>query len=160
MTPTAQKNKALKDKITSARRMSRDLVVWIRDIVANYRIGHQAADPDSKAILDSTLKRDYVKAAKDVTTLDIREYKAGFEVLYNTEPVLNTASKKIALDLSSLFGAHLIEVTPEITKTASKWVQRVSALAVQEQWSQKQADAALFNYLKSQRLVIATTESN
>ncbi len=161
MTPAAQANRALKNKITAEKWYRRNLARWIAEIVKGYRIGQTTVDPDSVPVLHDVLRAGYNRTIKDVTGVDIREFKAGglgVAIVGGTDALLNTASRNIAAIMSGEYLARLDTVTPEINKTASKWLQRVSALAVQEQWSQRQADAALFNYLKSQRLVIALTE--
>jgi len=162
MTPAAQANRALKNKITSERWYRKNLARWIAEVVSNYRIGQTVVDPDSVPVLHDVLRTGYNKAIKDLTTIDIREFKAGglgVAIVGGTDELLNTASRNISAVMLGEYQLRLGTITPEISKTASKHIQRVSALAVTEQWSQRQADAALFNYLKSQRLVIALTES-
>lgn len=151
---TQQKIKATHDKRRGQVRLQRSLVPWIKEIVTNYRIGDIITTPTAIPILSGTLRTNYISMSTDVLTFDIREHK---QIDDDTNKLI---FESIALQLEQQFVNREPRVTRSVSSTANKSTARTTQLAIANEWTQKEADTALTNYLKNQRLTIAVTESN
>lgn len=141
---TMQKKKS-ETSITSA------LGAWIKEIVTNYRIGDAAVNRESSALYAQIMKMQYVKTVNAVLGIDVREWKQ--------EEVTDEIYRRISVIITDKMARKLIDGTAWTTDTASKWASRVTQLAIVNNWTEAEADAALRNYLKSQRLTIATSDA-
>jgi len=150
---STQQTRATINKKRSEKRITNKLAAWIQDIVANYRIGDTTVSETSVPILTTSLRTSYTQAGKDVLRFDIREYKQANDELKDE---IYTA---IARKLDPMYNQRTDRAVPQITKTSSKLTARTTELAVENQMSDREAKITLLNYLKSQRLMIARTES-
>lgn len=149
----SQKTRATLNKKKSERRIVIKLTPWIQDIVANYRIGDVTASESSVPILKGALKSSFYQAGKDVMTFDVREFKQANNEL--RDEIYRDISRK----LDAQYEIKSTSSTFQSSRTASKLTARTTQLAIENEWTQREADIALGNYLKGQRLTIASTNS-
>ncbi len=150
---TRQMTKANKDKRRSQERFKRLLRPWAREIVANYRLGDTSTTPGAKLEMQRALNIGYRAAAKDVLTIDIREYKQ------DEESFFTRVMRSIARRIDRLFSTRSDSQSTGITNTTNKIVARTSMVALEEQQTIRQARTALLRRLRSQAQRIAVTES-
>lgn len=144
-----QVQRATKNKIEGERRMFRALSAWAQDITANYRIGDDTQD--STGLLLQTLKQQYIKTVNKTLGIDTREYK---EVNY-----IDEALRRVSVVMTDKMTNRLPNSSTQINQTTNGLVKRVTDYAIVDNMTQREADIMLSNYLRSQRLTIATTET-
>lgn len=145
---------ATQNKKRSQDRLIRLLAEWVREIVSSYRPGDTRVTPESVDILKQSLRKNYLATTKDVYGFDIRQYKQF------TEPEIDeVVFTGISTATNTIFTKHLDDVAPYISQTASKLVEKTSAVYLAEELTPRQAQIVLTNHLSNQRLTIAVTES-
>jgi len=152
MTKTRQISMAARVKALTERRFIRSMGEWINELVSAYRIGAAVPSSDARDVLYNILRKEHLRASDAVLGFDVRAYKVD-------DDLYSEVARGISLVIIDEVIQRAQQSTDEITRTATKWIQRVSELAAQESWTPLQADVALTNYLKSQRVVVAMTES-
>ena len=153
MTPSLQKTTANRWKLRAERRLKTALRPWTVDISSSYRIGDTDV-PSGTAIDTMTiLRRSQYATFKDVTKIDIREYKQ------DEETILEFVNRNISQIISEAQFVHNETSVRSIVDTVAKYIRRVSQLAITNNWTQRESRVALANYLRGQTLRIAMTEA-
>ena len=145
-----QVQRAMKNKIDGERRMFRALSAWAQDITANYRIGNDTQD--STGLLLQTLKQQYIKTVNHTLGIDTREYK-------NDVNYIDEGLRRVSVVMTDKMTNRLLNSSAQINQTTNGLVKRVTDYAIADNMTQREADVMLSNYLRSQRLTIATTET-
>lgn len=143
---------ATQAKAQSVRAFQSLLNPYVRELVTSYQIGQNTINSDAKAELTRALRLGYIKAINSIVKTDIRQYKA-------SDDLTNEVYTAVGAALNEVVVVRATSQTDKISRTSEKWVTRTSQLAIDNGWSQAEAKAALTNYLRSQKLVISTTES-
>lgn len=149
-----QRSAALTAKLAGELRLSRMLVDYVNDVVRSYRIGQSTISEDSITVLSEILKKANYITCKSVLGFDLREYKQEPD-----ENILESIYSAIALKMFDLSIQHQNKSLVSIVSTTTDHISKVSNLAAPEQWSPREAKAALRNYVNNQRLTIAVTET-
>jgi hypothetical protein len=149
---SAQIARALKAKVYGENVLRKSLSPLMIDIVKSYRVGDTAIHSDAKSELKTILRDGYVKAANETLGIDYREYKAVNQIL---TPTYQAVSRAVDQALSTRAG----EQAEYIASTISKWINKTSIATMGMGWTDKEASSALSHYLNSQRLLVASTET-
>lgn len=149
MTAAQQVTTSSQKKFKSEKRFKNLLIPYIREIVNSYRIGQTNIGSDAVDELTRAMRIGHVATANDVYNFDYRRFKTVEDEVY----------KSIALQTSDAIVNRVQTRSPDIIRTSEKWVKRTSSLAIANEWTQREADAALRNYLTGQRVTIAISEA-
>lgn len=153
-TPALQKSRATVKKRRAQVRFQRNLTPWIKKIINDYSIGDRIGTRDATIILQIALRDGYTAGARDTLTFDINEFKQ-----LGDDDITVAIFKAIATQLNVMFVNRETRVARSVTSTSDKHVSRITELAIANEWTERQAKATLANTLKSQRLIIAVSES-
>lgn len=153
VTPQMQQLTAKRNKLASEIRLNRLLLPWKQEIVKGYRLGMETADTEALPILIQALRTNYILTAKDVLSVDIRQYKQ------EEETPDQTALKSISGTLFLMYSARVSAVSRSVTNTAGNWVKRTSIVASEQGLNEYEAQLVLNNYITGQANTLIITES-
>jgi hypothetical protein len=123
------------------------------EISAEYRIGNQDIDDDAISDLAIIFRRFQAATAKQIVKFDIREIKQ------ENQELLNAIQRRIAQNISNVQVPHNRTSIGSIFRTLTRLIQRVTGLAIAEQWTEREATVALNNYLAGEMIRISSTEA-
>ena len=153
MTRAEQVQAANKAKAVGVRAFYNTLRPYFQEVITSYRIGNETINDDAKDELRRGLRQGYLKTASALLHFDPRQYKAG------DMEMLDEVRREIAAAVNILVVKAVAGKSDFIIGTTEKWVKRTTFLAMANVWGTPEARAALSNYLSSQKLIIATSES-
>jgi len=125
---------------------------YFKEIESSYRIGHTNISEEAKAQLRNALRLGYIYGIRQVIGADIREEKQNDNLI---KEILSEMSRQ----LDNNINVRTQQQEQYITDTSNKWMFSITAIALNEGYSQKEADALLRQRLRNQKITIAVTES-
>ncbi len=153
MTRQEQKLTAYRTKLKLERWLVSQLRPWMREMAAHYRLGQYTVNQNTADDLRSILRRFYQKAQNEILKIDTRHYKAESSDWYQS------FIRSLVTQLDKVVYKHWQGSSSEILRTAGKVMSRVSNIAQENGWSEREARQAVVNHMRNNVLTIATTES-
>lgn len=139
-----------RSKDLTERHIVRALTPWLDNIVADWRVGTSRVSEISRLELEIIIGRQLVLGANRILGFDIRDSRKQIE---------EDVKAEIAATVTAWINLRLPETVSSITDTVEKRMVSVNGGVATDEISPAAAKTALKNHLRSQRLVIAVTES-